>query len=363
MCSPRVKYNPELLFSGMKTVLPTGPGAWELKDRGITRPKATKTKAVLQAIPSITHMAIVQLHREGLVKFVVSQNVDGLHMRSGLHSEAIAELHGNTNLEICEKCGARYLRDFRTRNARRVHNHYTGRLCEVVKCKGKLLDSIINFGEDLPDKELSNAFLHAEKADLCICLGSSLRVSPANEIPRLVATAGKRVAIGNLQKTPLDKTVAMVIHAMCDDIMTGLMQRLKIAIPKWELNRRVRLSIKTSNTANGKLKLKFSVTGLGIDNDVPYSIFQKVSSKIAFEGKKITSEMTNEPFSVAKVLEVKDRNSFKISVSLELFFHGHYGEPPFTLKEKVCDAQNTLERDYLLFYDPAERKWRVGSQT
>lgn len=60
-------------------------------------------------------MGIVQLHKKNLVKFTVSQNVDGLHRRSGLGSQELAELHGNTNLEHCKKCGCEYMRDFETR--------------------------------------------------------------------------------------------------------------------------------------------------------------------------------------------------------------------------------------------------------
>ena len=60
-------------------------------------------------------MAIMEMHKKGLVKATVSQNVDGLHRRSGIPADEIAELHGNTNLETCEKCKRQYLRDFDTR--------------------------------------------------------------------------------------------------------------------------------------------------------------------------------------------------------------------------------------------------------
>lgn len=73
----------------------------------------------------------------------------------------MAELHGNTNLEKCKKCGKEYLRDFRVRNAQKVHDHGTGRKCEDPKCKGPLHDSIINFGENLPEQDLDNGFNHS----------------------------------------------------------------------------------------------------------------------------------------------------------------------------------------------------------
>eukprot|EP00794_Sanderia_malayensis_P019232 gene19232-21160_t len=355
--------------SGMQTVLPTGPGVWELRDRGVTRPKVAKTTQTLQAVPSVTHMAIVQLQKQGIAKFIVSQNTDGLHLRSGVHAGALAELHGNTNLETCVRCKEKYLRDFRTRAARKVHDHDTGRLCSFPRCKGKLRDSIINFGESLPEKDLNDAFSHAEQADLCICLGSSLRVSPANEIPSLVAKAGKRVVIGNLQETPLNKKSSLVIHALCDEIMTGLMQRLKIPIPKWELTRRVKLAISlTRNKTNPKrIDVRTSLTGLDIARDISYSLFRKVSFKLELTEPKtflFSHEVTKEPFVLTKETDLQDQKHYKISVYAEMFFHGNYGEPSFAVQNTFSNlvAGKAQEKEFVLYYDPAERKWRVGGQ-
>jgi NAD-dependent SIR2 family protein deacetylase len=116
--------------------------------------------------------ALVELQRRGIVKCIISQNCDGLHLRSGINQEHLAELHGNINLETCQKCHAKYLRDFDTDIA--SSNHYTGRLCDKPECRGPLKDSIINFGENLPDDELNKAFDHAEKADVCLVLGKTL---------------------------------------------------------------------------------------------------------------------------------------------------------------------------------------------
>lgn len=99
----------------MNTVLETGPGVWELRAHNSAPPKAARSVPLIKALPSLTHMAIVQLQREGKVRFTVSQNVDGLHRRSGLGPAQLAELHGNTNLETCGKCKRQYLRDFETR--------------------------------------------------------------------------------------------------------------------------------------------------------------------------------------------------------------------------------------------------------
>ena len=91
---------------------------WELRAHGQSRrSRSKKPVKLISALPTVTHMAMVALHECGLVKFTVSQNVDGLHRRSGMNPKQLAELHGNTNLESCSVCGVQYLRDFETREA------------------------------------------------------------------------------------------------------------------------------------------------------------------------------------------------------------------------------------------------------
>ena len=89
--------------SGVNTVLETGAGAWAKAaaiEKGINfKPKKKlKVKSTLQAIPTPTHMALVKLNQQGILKYLISQNCDGLHRRSGFDPKCISELHGNTNL-------------------------------------------------------------------------------------------------------------------------------------------------------------------------------------------------------------------------------------------------------------------------
>lgn len=79
--------------------------------------------------------------------------------------------------------------------AKGAFNHATSRRCEDPNCRGVLNDSIINFGESLPVEEIQTAFKQSEEADLCIVLGSSLRVSPANQVPLNIHRRGQKVVI------------------------------------------------------------------------------------------------------------------------------------------------------------------------
>ena len=135
-----------------------------------------------QARPTKCHMAMVELVNKGYLKHIISQNTDGLHRKSGVPAENISEVHGNRNLEICQKCGQNYMRDFRVRTAQKCHDHKTIRNCDDPACKGTLHDSIINFGENLREDILNMGYAHGYEADLMLCLGSSLRVNPAADM-------------------------------------------------------------------------------------------------------------------------------------------------------------------------------------
>lgn len=223
-----------------------GPnGVWTLKAKGQKHVALKHCK-----MPTIAHMAIKKLVDDGLIKYVVSQNIDGLHLKSGIPVNKISELHGNSYKEYCIKCGQVFLRNYRTRTANNVHDHKTGRKCS---CNGDLYDSIINFGENLPLDQLKNAEENSKKSDLSIVLGTSMRVSPACNLPLMMkkqSNCNNKLVICNLQKTPYDNEPnAFIIHSKCDDLMQLVMNYLQIEIPDYifEFNFKVTLnSIKKS---------------------------------------------------------------------------------------------------------------------
>ena len=108
-----------------------GPsGIWTLQRAGqpLPRPKVSFTHAK----PSLTHQVLVGLMSAGKLDYLVSQNVDGLHLRSGIPRAALAELHGNCFCERCPGCGAEYIRDFEVET---VGFKRTGRRCTQVKSR------------------------------------------------------------------------------------------------------------------------------------------------------------------------------------------------------------------------------------
>jgi len=214
-----------------------GPkGLWTLKDKGL-RINRDEYVEIEHAIPTLSHMAIAELERRGSVKHVISTNIDGLHLRSGLPIERLSELHGNTYLEVCQKCKESYLRPydcmkFQDNETRKVNVHFNGKYCEREGCGGQLFDSIIHFGENLPQKELTEAEIQSNRGDLAIVLGTSMKVPPSCYLPRSIYDKeGGKMVICNLQKTQFDDFSVFNIRGHIDDIFHIVMEELGIEIP------------------------------------------------------------------------------------------------------------------------------------
>eukprot|EP00386_Alphamonas_edax_P009687 GDKI01031760.1.p1 GENE.GDKI01031760.1~~GDKI01031760.1.p1 ORF type:complete len:301 (+),score=57.76 GDKI01031760.1:96-998(+) len=211
-----------------------GPeGVWTRKAQGRAPPKSAD---LLTAQPTHAHMCVKRLYDMGVVKQIVSQNVDGLHLRSGIPRNGVCELHGNCFLEVCWSCETEYLRDYEVmgNNRKKCEEcrkrvpyfcHCTKRKCD--KCGSKLKDSVIHFEEDLPKQDMNRAFEHANKSDLVLVLGSSLRVTPACEVPETTVNKGGKMCIVNLQETPMDNLATVRIHCKTDRFFQLLMPLLE----------------------------------------------------------------------------------------------------------------------------------------
>ncbi|KAF3769752.1 DHS-like NAD/FAD-binding domain-containing protein [Cryphonectria parasitica EP155] len=321
-----------------------GPeGVWTLMAQG--RESSIRSIDTVQALPTPAHMALVELQDRGMMKYLVSQNCDGLHRKSGISPDRISELHGNSNREYCKECGKEYIRDFRAvaPDHNHVNDHRTGRKCAL--CKGVLLDSIINFGEYLPETPLKEARKHAKKADLCLVLGSSLRVPPACEIPETVGRSKTAaLVICNLQNTPMDELADVRIHAKADDLMERVMRKLECPIPTFVLRRR--LVVAGSLDAGGRLQVK--VSGVDVDG-TPMSFLRSVRCT---NNRRL---VRSEPF----IIHFRGASDPSEDIKLDLEFMGHYGEPNLGITYRY-EGEDRKETVYDLEYNPMSRTWVIN---
>uniref|UniRef100_A0A6B2LAT8 Deacetylase sirtuin-type domain-containing protein n=1 Tax=Arcella intermedia TaxID=1963864 RepID=A0A6B2LAT8_9EUKA len=204
-----------------------GPrGVWTQRERG----GVSKGKNVMEAVPTFAHYAITELVKRGLIKFVITTNMDCLHIRSGLPRHLIIEQHGNVNKEVCVNCGTQHWRSYETTSTvLKTRDHYTCRYCNW--CGGKLRDTIVHFSENWSEEHTEALSLHhSRKCDLALIMGTSMNVQPNATFPEecLKKTPPGKMVLVNLQKTPYDHVVNMRVFSKTDNFMFLLMKELGI---------------------------------------------------------------------------------------------------------------------------------------
>jgi len=186
-----------------------GPdGVWTRQEKGL--PPIPRPSTSVE--PNAGHRAIVELQNLGKLKFLVSQNVDNLHLRSGIRPEQLAELHGNVSKLRCQRCQTQVDKSLGI---------------DACKCGGRLVSSVVNFGDSLPQKDLQDSFRHSGYCDLFIVVGSSLVVSPANEMPEIALRSGARLVIINQGETPMDGSCHLRFEEKIGEVLPQAVNKLK----------------------------------------------------------------------------------------------------------------------------------------
>ena len=204
--------------SGIPDYRSPGTGLWEKMDQSVVSLEGFKRNPskyyeyaidlhpIRQAArPNPAHMLLAALEREGRLRGIITQNVDGLHQDAG--SGEVHELHGSLRQVVCLQCSSLHSMD---ETMERVVSGENPPLCPG--CGGVLKPNAVFFGEMLPTVPWQKSLELARKADLFIAIGSSLQVSPANTLPDIALQAGARLVILNLMPTPFDTDAALVIR-------------------------------------------------------------------------------------------------------------------------------------------------------
>jgi NAD-dependent deacetylase len=147
--------------------------------------------------PNPAHEVIAELERRGLVRGVITQNIDRLHREAG--STRVVEVHGSIDHCVCLECGGRVgLEDVLKDLAAGVGTP------ECRACITALKPDVVLFGELLPEAAMAEAHALAQEADLMLCVGSSLEVFPVASLPGVALENGGRIAVVTQGPTPYD---------------------------------------------------------------------------------------------------------------------------------------------------------------
>ena len=210
-----------------------GPeGVWTRRDAGLPPPTWRVSQGQIRPNPS--HLALVELQQMGKLQFLITQNTDNLHRESGIEPEILAELHGNGKLVRCLECDRQYTRHeagwdtSRFGPGYRTQKPISGQP-QCANCGGRLISSVVNFEDPMPEKELNIASWHAQICDLMLVLGSSLMVNPAASLVGMAIEEGARVVLINQGKTPYDDYVSLRIPTGIGDVLPAAVDLVKLS--------------------------------------------------------------------------------------------------------------------------------------
>ncbi len=164
-----------------------------------------------RAKPNPAHLALAQLEAAGVLKAVITQNIDGLHQAAG--SRRVLELHGSPRTATCLDCFHHWPGEETMAAVAR------GEVPRCPACGGILKPDVILFGEQLPALVLDDALEEVRRADLILVAGSSLMIAPAANMPARVSAHGGSVIIFNRQATYAD---AFAVAIFRQDVAVAL---------------------------------------------------------------------------------------------------------------------------------------------
>jgi NAD-dependent deacetylase len=169
--------------------------------------------------PNAAHQAIAELERRGLVRGVITQNIDRLHRKAG--SQRIVEVHGSIESSVCLACGAR---EGIGRVLEKLQAGMSTPRCDA--CETPLKPDVVLFGEFLPEQAMSDAYALASEADLMLAIGSSLEVYPVASLPGVTLEAGGRLALVTQGPTPYDRQAEVKLSGDVVDELEAVLAAL-----------------------------------------------------------------------------------------------------------------------------------------
>ena len=182
--------------------------------------KGETWKIIQEAEPNPAHLALVELARRGRIALLVTQNVDGLHERSGFPADRLVNIHGTDGAVVCMACGARESR------ARAQRLWESGDAVPACSCGGPLKPATISFGQGLVSEDLDRSMNAASRCDLFVAVGTSLVVGPINQMFDVAAGNGATTAILTASETPYDQLCNLKLTAPVERTLPEILRRV-----------------------------------------------------------------------------------------------------------------------------------------
>ena len=176
-------------------------------------------RQIALSAPNPAHQALAELEKMGILKAVITQNIDGLHQRAG--SETVLEVHGSMNTLSCSHCQGTF--DSRQFYASFVEE---GAIPRCPNCQNILKPDIVLFEETLPTDTWLAATGHSEQADVYLVVGSSLEVMPAAGLPYAAVENQAALIINNFTPTYLDEKAAVLLPMDVAQALPGILKYL-----------------------------------------------------------------------------------------------------------------------------------------
>jgi NAD-dependent deacetylase len=170
--------------------------------------------------PNRAHEIVAELERRGLVRAVITQNIDRLHRAAG--TQDLIEVHGSIAESVCLGCGGRFSLE---KVVEQLESH-AGSAPECTRCFQPLKPDVVLFGEFLPEDALRRAHELAAEADLMVAIGSSLEVHPVAALPGVTLDNGGKLVLVTQGPTPYDRDAAVKLEGDVVDELAAVLDAL-----------------------------------------------------------------------------------------------------------------------------------------
>ena len=168
------------------------------------------------AEPNEGHSALVELENMGILRSMITQNVDNLHRRAG--SQHLIEIHGNYTLVRCIACNSRF-------PGAEVPLHQLPPECP--NCSGILKSDTVSFGEPIPQDAIEQCYSETQLCDCMIVAGTSATVYPAAGFPIAVSQKGGTLIEVNLYESELTPLCTLSLRGTSASILSQLVEAVK----------------------------------------------------------------------------------------------------------------------------------------